>query len=454
MNPLTPVSDPVIPPRSGASAQRPGAHERHAPSPEVLRCTTTADFLAALPVLAGFTAENSLFIVCFEHNRGGNVMRVNLPESDEPHDTKDFLDLVVSLLRQTGAGSGRPAVVITTNLSFAETDGVPRGRLAHQLKRCFRREGWRLRELAVVASDGWCGLLHGGAAVARPLSEIQQSHISARVHEQARSVTDLASMGALPEPDIGRAASIEFHLRELQQRRLARSTHPASSMAREDRALLKIRQASRVAEACFAAPAPSPLPARAPSRSAGAAAGGDATIEGSASQPPSTQVPDRLLAKLIDTVQTQTGWLVCVLTALTRSEFVVDVAHETGAHRITDIHVDSLPGTKPGTKEGWNIRYLLTSLAHEIPPKEKLRRVITVVTDALAHAPEALRPSLFAVLAWAWWAVGMQSVAARRSAEGLSLAPDHEVLLMVSQLCEAPPSAHLLGLRDDLAHAA
>jgi hypothetical protein len=153
-------------------------------------------------------------------------------------------------------------------------------------------------------------------------------------------------------------------------------------------------------------------------------------------------------------VQTQTGWLVCVLTALTRSEFVVDVAHETGAHRITDIHVDSLPGMKPGTKEGWNIRYLLTSLAHEVPPKEKLRRVIAVVTDALAHAPEALRPSLFAVLAWAWWAVGMQSVAARMSAEGLSLAPDHEVLLMVSQLCEAPPSAHLLGLRDDLAHAA
>ncbi len=405
-------------------------------------------------MLAGFTAENSLFIVCFEHNRGGNVMRINLPESDEPHATKDFLDLVVSLLRQTGAGAGRPAAVITTNLSFSETDGVPRGRLAHQLKRCFRREGWRLRELAVIASDGWCGLLHGGAAAARPLSEIQQSHISTRMREQARSVTDLASMGTLPEPDIGRAASIEFHLKELQQRRLAHSTHPASSMAREDRALLKIRQASRVAEACFAAPAPSPPPPPAPSRTAGAAADGGATFEGSAPQPPSPQVPDRLLAKLIDTVQTQTGWLVCVLTALTRSEFVVDVAHETGADRITDIHVDSLPGTKPGTKEGWNIRYLLTSLAHEMPPKEKLRRVIAVMTDALAHAPEALRPSLFAVLAWAWWSIGMQSVAARISAEGLSLAPAHEVLLMVSQLCEAPPSAHLLGLRDELAHAA
>lgn len=446
MNPLTPVSDSIVPSISSASGGSSGAREQPAPPLEVLRCTTTADFLAALPVLAGFTAENSLFIVCFEHNRGGNVIRVNLPGSDDPHDTKDFLNLVISLLRQTGAGAGRPAAVITTNLSFAEANTVPRGRLAHQLKRRFRHEGWHLRELAVIASDGWCGLLHGSVGIARPLSEIQESQISASVREQARSVADLASIGALSEPDFGRAASIESHLNKLQQRRLALSTHPASNMAREDRALLKIRQASRVAEACFAPPAPS--------RAAGPTTNGGAIIDGSTPESLSIQVPDRLLAKLIDTVQTQTGWLVCVLTALTRSEFVVEVAHESGADRITDIHIESLPGAKPGTKECWNIRHLLTSLAHEMPPKEKLRRVIAIVTDALAHTPEALRPSLYAMLAWAWWAIGMQSVAARISAEGLSLAPDHELLLMVSQLCEAPPSAYLLGLRETLAHAA
>lgn len=444
MTHLTPAPDSDVSPATGVSALRAGAVSRAAPAPEVLRCGNTADFLAALPALAGFTAENSIFLVCFQGNRGGNVIRIDLPDSDDPRSTESFHDLIISLMRQTGAGAERPAAVLTTTLGFAETGAVPRGRLAHQLKRRFHREGWSFRELAVIASDGWCGLLSDSSGRPRPLSEIEQSPIAARTRGRERAAVSLASLGSLPEPHPDRRLAVGAWLHELQQRRLASSAHPASNMPRTDRTLLRIRQAARVADACFAPPA----------QLGTAAANASPRRFSTAEDRQSTHVPDRLLAKLIDTVQQQTGWLVCVLTALTRAEFVVDVAHATGADRLADILIESEPEAKLGTREGWSIRHLLTSLAHEMPPKEKLRAVIAVAEDALVHAPETLRPPLFAMLAWAWWAIGMQSVATRIAAEGLKSHPDHELLRMVQQLCDTPPAAHLSGLREKLAHAA
>lgn len=413
-------------------------------APVTLRCSNTADFLAALPALTGFTADNSLFVVCFHGSRGGNVIRIDLPQTDSPTATTAFLDCVISILKDTGAGTERPALVITTSLSFAESDEVPRGRLAQQLKRRFRREGWRLREFAVIASDGWCGLIGESAKIARPLSEISQSPIAAQAQDRGGSVADLATIGRLPQPDPSRAVALQAQLHELQQRRLAKSTHPACGVSSSDRANLRIRQSASIADACFNTAA----------QPEGTAAASTAATRTYVRKAGTAQVPERLLAKFIDTVQHQSGWLVCVLTALTRAEFVADVSYETGAERLTDIRLESDPGAKPGSREAWNVHHLLVSLAHEMPPRSRLRTVIAVVEDAIVHSSPETRPPLFALLAWAWWALGMQSVAARIAAEGLETAQSHDLLLMVQRLCETPPAAHVLGLREELAHAA
>jgi hypothetical protein len=215
-------------------------------------------------------------------------------------------------------------------------------------------------------------------------------------------------------------------------------------MPGSERSLLRIRQAASVADACFKTVPGANVWASEPTSISH-------ERERQAARP---GVSERLLAKLIDTAGHQSGWLVCVLTALTRAEFVIDISHETSADRFTDIRLESEPGAKPGTREAWNIHHLLVSLAHEMPPHRRLRTVIAVAEDAIVHAPPESRPPLFAMLAWAWWAVGMQSVAARIAAEGLETAPDHDLLLMVRRLCETPPAAHLLGLREELARAA
>ena len=52
-----------------------------------------------------------------------------------------------------------------------------------------------------------------------------------------------------------------------------------------------------------------------------------------------------------------------------------------------------------------------------------------------------------ALLAWAWWVRGMQSVSQRLIAQALEIDGDHELMLMVRRLSAAPPVSHLRRLR-------
>lgn len=110
--------------------------------------------------------------------------------------------------------------------------------------------------------------------------------------------------------------------------------------------------------------------------------------------------------------------------------------------------------TTPLHRNAWSIEQLLLSLSHEMPRRQKLRAAVTAMEDAVVHAPEDHRPALFALLAWAWWTLGMQSVAARMVAQALAIDPSHELTLMMQRLCENPPAAHLHRIRSEYADAA
>lgn len=392
------------------------------PPAEILRCSTTADFLAALPLLTGFTDENSLFIVLFQGRRGGNVLRMDLPETQSRRDIQVLLDGIIALMNETGAGEQGPAIVLTTSQRFADTVGPPWGRLAHQLKRRFHREGWRLRELAVIAEDGWCGLLSESKGIRRPLSEIAESKFATSTPKRGRLLKPLSSIGALPDPDPARTAAVAAHLNALQQRRELRGLAPGENYSTN-----WIRKTSGLAEDCFGAPRPSSQD----------------------SQDASSQklLSTKRLARFIDATQSQTPWLVLVLTALTRAEFVVSVALESGLDRFTDIRVRDASRAVRGTRAAWSIQHLLYSLSHELPDRAKLRSAVNVLNDAIAHAPRTMSPPLFAFLAWAWWMLGMQSVATRMIARSLEVQPDHELSLMIQDLIAHPPAAHLHRLR-------
>lgn len=402
------------------------------PRPDVLRCESTADFLAALPFVTGFTDGNSLFVVLFLGRRAGDVLRVDLPPQGDAR-VERFLDGLVSLIRDTGAGAGAPAFVFMTSQRFDEQQTVPCIGLARRLQRRLRDEGWAPRELAVVAADGWCGLLADGPLRARPLSEISQHPLAVRARGLHGAPLPLDEVGRLPVVDPQRAAAVQRHLIEFERRRLTPSAHPAGASARSFS--VRMLGASRVAQACL-----------------------DHWDEDRASDRTREPLEPRLLARLIDAAQSSDLWLVLALTVLTRLRFVEMLAEQSAAELLHELPVSATgsdsgengagrPDGGSGGPAAWSIEQLLLSLSHELPETRKLRRAIRVLEQAASHAPQDRRPCLLALLAWAWWVRGMQSVSQRLIAQALEIDGDHELTLMVRRLSAAPPVSHLRRLR-------
>lgn len=389
-------------------------------SPVTLQCTSTADLLAALPLLTGFTDQRSLFVVLFQGRRGGNVLRLELPATQSRHAVQTLVDGLVSLLRDTGAGSAGPAIVIATDQRFDESVGPPWGRLAHQLKRGFHREGWRLRELAVIAADGWSSLIAEQPGVRRPLSEVAQSKFAdASRRPQPRR---LSSLGLLASPDPRYRAAIVQCLADLRRQRLATGTTHAP-----ENSISRVCDTARLAESCF-------------SQARSSVAAGVAS-------PSPLGIPAPQMAALIESAQSQASWVIVALTALTRAEFVRHLAEESGAARLADIRLGADPDAALGTHPDWSIRHLLCSLAQDLPEPEQLRAAVAVLEGATAHAPRDFRPALFAMLAWAWWMLGMQSIATRMVTQSFEIDEGHALTQMVQGLISRPPVRQLNRLR-------
>lgn len=206
------TASPIAP----ATPIAPALVEREAPADpppeqEVIRCETTADFLAALPRLVGFTATNSLFVVLFSGKRTGGTIRVDLPDAHDPWKVAGYLDELCELIERVRRthGSSAPAIVISSAETFAETGGIPWRAFARQLKRRLSRDGHRLRELCCIAPDGWVSYLEPNPPRrGHPLSEISGSSVAAQ-----GTPLSLDEVGAFPVPTPEERAAVITALR-------------------------------------------------------------------------------------------------------------------------------------------------------------------------------------------------------------------------------------------------
>lgn len=292
-----------------------------------------------------------------------------------------------------------------------------------------------MRELAVVAADGWAAML-GPDRGPRPLDEISASAIGSEAAEAATVAgleppESLDAYGALPEPAPELAASIVSRLAEIDGRAEADRREPADPSVR-------LHGIARVAGACF-----DPPDAKHPSGS-----------PGSAGALPAPQ----LCARFIRAAEQPQHWMIAALTAITRPDFVIGLIEEAPPRRFATMSLDrSARGEVEHTghaenaenadrQDQWSIRTLLEGLSAETPDRTKLVRAIEAVAAITAHAPLARRPGLLAFLAWAWWMRGLQSVAFRLVGEALDLDPEHETSRMVERLIETPPAWLRVGI--------
>lgn len=420
----------------------------------VLRCENAADLIAALPQLTGFTDQHSVFVMLFRGSRAHRVLRFALPESDTKRAGELLASGIIDMLRDSGAGKAGPAVIIHTALAFSTLDEHPWHRFTECFSEQIRGEGWTLREFALVAANGWCTLSPKHTAKKRSLAELNRDPLGSQGTKTptpagaplGASFPTLASLSAPAARESERAAAIESCLQRMSQHRARTDTPPD-----ESRALQQTRRIARAAERCFRAQADSQ--------------------SGTPTEPAE-------VARLIHAAQHSGSWLIIALTALTSAECIASVAAEFGAVRLSKI----APLEEAAPLEAapqWSIEGLLRALASELPDRARLRNVIDACKDAAAHAPAHFQAPVIALLAWAWWLLGMQSVAVAVLAPVVSgpqqkTAPATEagtpaveaadagpaaarqtaaadLALLVQRLIALPPEAHLQQLSREFA---
>jgi hypothetical protein len=386
--------------------------------PRVLKCKTTADFLAALPQLAGFTADDSLFIVFFSGKRAGSAARVDLPPSEDTAVMKPFLDFISSILKKAGAAgnaAAAPALVITTTRTFAESGGAPWRRLARRLEHRLSRDRIRLRELCCQAPDGWANYSESAAfATGHPLSEIAESPIALEALTRGEVPPDLSELGVFPVPDPEKTAALQAELKALAPfpaHRPGTSTPPIPLTANDAESARPVKSLP----AWFAETAEVTRALR------------DET------KPLSVNMK----ARLIRSAAHPDRWLLVTLGILTRPEFPCELAQDMSPESFTGVAVDLDANEHEKPLPGWSVRRMMNAICYDFHDRARLPLIRDRLLTLVSETPQAERPGLLALSAWVWWLSGTQTVSHRHIEEALELDPAHELTQMVKRLIES-----------------
>lgn len=381
------------------------ADSRTSAAPTVLKCADTADFLAALPFLTGFTAEDSLFVIAFSGKRAGPVCRLDLPQHRSASALTHYADTVVTLLQESGFGQGRPAIVIHTRERFADHNGAPWRRLARMFERGFARSGWRLRELACVAADGWISFQDSAAPrLGRPLDEIRSSPIAleaAVAWGAGASPEPLHSLGALPSGDA--------------------------------RVQAEVRRALAVVGGSDPPAPPTPTEASQQWRQDFVELTSTLLLDDR------RQWSAKLLANWSETLASDLGWAAFLSAAVlppTRVTEGIDADHAVLPLPPT---VDHLHTREEAHTRLCTVGSLIRLLGRKMPDQERTRASISAIGHATALLPVEVRSRPLALLATLWWVCGLQSVAGRLLQEARSNSPTQPAISCIADVISTPP---------------
>lgn len=144
--------------------------------PTVLRATSSADFLAALPRLTGMTAPESCFVVLFDGKRTLGAARIDLPPLEQLERSGDEIAAWLRQVAEIALKGDAVAVVVQTEALLSKQPvSSPHGTLTGVLADVLHAAGASVRDALVVASDGWASFVGTNFPELHSLDEIQQS---------------------------------------------------------------------------------------------------------------------------------------------------------------------------------------------------------------------------------------------------------------------------------------
>ena len=388
-------------------------------TPETITCSSTADFLRALPKLTGFTATNSLFIVFFSDKRAKRSARLDLPESFGGAAERSYVEGVSDMIRDLSGrfeASSEPVLVVSTTASFANSGGAPHRGFAKRLHRCLMRDGVQLRDFCVIAADGWGEYNDPKLPLqGRPLAAIaprganceSDPGVGAAVNatEAAPSSAPtkpprLADMGDVPHSDdtkVELVKSLAGELKDLPPAGALRGSVPEAGR--------RMREVGAVARSLLQFDAP---------------------------------MQPRMIARLLRLTTDSDLWFALALALLTRPEAPEEIVRGGGHTSFDNVPLGSQNEPHDVDNHRWTVFAVLASFSPECGHPHTFVSLRTRMSEVFASVPDADRPRLLALSSWIWWTSGLQSVALQHIAEALRIEQEHEVSKMVRELVEVP----------------
>lgn len=183
---------------------------------EILRASTAADFLSAIPVMLGYQPKNSIVCVVFRGRRTGELFRLDLPPQRRTNQKAISATLVGMLSRVCGITGA--STIIYTDETFEGEHGIPQLELGRLLATRIHGAGFHLPDALCVAGDGWASYFDPDYPRAgHPLSGIGDSEV-AELTSHLAVLDDISGQSALPERDPLVADRLE-HLLDAFERR-------------------------------------------------------------------------------------------------------------------------------------------------------------------------------------------------------------------------------------------
>ena len=371
----------------------------------VIKAAGAADFLALLPVLAGYTPTRSLALVAFRGSRTLGVLRVDLPPHDADAQTVSrcaatFIGLVCRLRDADGV----VPVVYCDEQLYPEARGGTDGPLAHAalLAAVMQRAdacGLRVSDALCVASDAWCSYLEASGS-SHPLTELDASPARAAVPGgTARVSGDQATGIELPTADFAERERVGVAIERLTHALDAMlsgddwpttgSTRPGSAWL--DAATITLERASRGVN----------LPGDGATLGTAGALGAlcdvPALFEDALGTAPDDLGPDVSAALLLCLARPSMRDV-----ALSQWSFDLDTGDEVLEAQLAWQDGVEFPS------------HLAAHMIGEGPQPDiaRVQTALTLVRHLAAVAPKSLRPAPLTVVSWLSWALGRSTHAA------------------------------------------
>ena len=345
------------------------------PAPTILKSSGTADFLASLPAVAGFTARNSVVVALFVGTRSYGALRIDLPARQRDSDFRALGDAIVDLASQMPDIDGVAPVVYTDD-TFASAHGIPHLELWLGIEKRIRRSGLRIVDACCVAADGWASYLdRDRPQEGRPLALIRESSMALEAAFHAGPIPDLTELSVLPPAD------------PLVARRVADMAYDLADF--------------RVEVDAFGMPWQVELDAVALGEECVDVAAADLEIS--------------TLASIIAAADEPAGRDVMLL-AMAFGREPAQAAHELNermrARRAETGETFDEIVEKEFETTGWEAESGMLMLGRGTrPDADRLLAAISALRRAAAHAPPPLRAGVLCILAWMLWARGVNSAA-------------------------------------------